>query len=177
MGRGQGPQDLHEQDFGRTIGRDTGLRGTGVREWGSHRDTEGGWAGFTPTPTPPIVSIYSSSRVLGRVRNMKNPGIPLSYRGQSCTVPSFFLENRLPPKGGVGGRHAASTNPCVVRILFWCQRAQPSVVRGTNRTLARFCCFDAPAMIKSCVVLAVAILAGTMPKNMRPPEGVESWLM
>ena len=39
MGEGQGPH-LHEQDFGRTI------RDTGEREWGAHRDTEGGWAGF-----------------------------------------------------------------------------------------------------------------------------------
>ena len=38
MGGGQGPH-LHEQDFGRTI------RDTGEREWGAHRDTEGGWAG------------------------------------------------------------------------------------------------------------------------------------
>ena len=67
------------------------------------------------------------------------------------------------------------------KILFW-RQSLPSVVppgggEAQDRTLARFCCFDAPAMIKSCVVLAVAILAGTMPKNMRPPEGVESWLM
>ena len=41
-GRGQGPH-LHEQDLGRTI------RDTGEREWGAHRDTEGGWAGFTHT--------------------------------------------------------------------------------------------------------------------------------
>ena len=42
MEGGQGPH-LHEQDFGRTI------RDTGEREWGAHRDTEGGWAGFTHT--------------------------------------------------------------------------------------------------------------------------------
>ena len=36
-------QDWLEQDFGRTI------RDTGEREWGAHRDTEGGWAGFTHT--------------------------------------------------------------------------------------------------------------------------------
>ena len=42
MGGGQGPH-LHEQDLGRTI------RDTGERERGAHRDTEGGWAGFTHT--------------------------------------------------------------------------------------------------------------------------------
>ena len=42
MGEGQGPH-LHEQDLGRTI------RDTGERERGAHRDTEGGWAGFTHT--------------------------------------------------------------------------------------------------------------------------------
>ena len=41
-GRRTGPH-LHEQDLGRTI------RDTGEREWGAHRDTEGGWAGFTHT--------------------------------------------------------------------------------------------------------------------------------
>ena len=44
MGGGQGPY-LHEQDFGRTIS----IRDTGEREWGAHRDTEGGWAAFTHT--------------------------------------------------------------------------------------------------------------------------------
>ena len=39
---GQGP-NLHEQDLVRTI------RDTGERERGAHRDTEGGWAGFTLT--------------------------------------------------------------------------------------------------------------------------------
>ena len=43
MGEGQGPH-LREQDLVRTI-RDTG----GERERGAHRDTEGGWAGFTHT--------------------------------------------------------------------------------------------------------------------------------
>ena len=42
VGEGQGPH-LHEQDLGRTI------RDTGEREWGAHRNTEGGWAGFTHT--------------------------------------------------------------------------------------------------------------------------------
>ena len=42
MGEGQGPH-LHEQDLVRTI------RDTGERERGAHRDTEGGWAGFTHT--------------------------------------------------------------------------------------------------------------------------------
>ena len=41
-GRRTGPH-LHEQDLGRTI------RDTGEREWGAHRNTEGGWAGFTHT--------------------------------------------------------------------------------------------------------------------------------
>ena len=39
---GQGPH-LREQDLVRTI------RDTGERERGAHRDTEGGWAGFTHT--------------------------------------------------------------------------------------------------------------------------------
>jgi len=42
MGGGQGPH-LREQDLVRTI------RDTGERERGAHRDTEGGWAGFTHT--------------------------------------------------------------------------------------------------------------------------------
>ena len=42
LGEGQGPH-LHEQDLVRTI------RDTGERERGAHRDTEGGWAGFTHT--------------------------------------------------------------------------------------------------------------------------------
>ena len=42
MGEGQGPHP-HEQDLVRTI------RDTGERERGAHRDTEGGWAGFTHT--------------------------------------------------------------------------------------------------------------------------------
>ena len=42
MGGGQGPH-LHEQDLVRTT------RDTGERERGAHRDTEGGWAGFTHT--------------------------------------------------------------------------------------------------------------------------------
>ena len=42
MGGGQGPH-LREQGLGRTI------RETGERERGAHRDTEGGWAGFTHT--------------------------------------------------------------------------------------------------------------------------------
>ena len=42
VGEGQGPH-LHEQDLVRTI------RDTGERERGAHRDTEGGWAGFTLT--------------------------------------------------------------------------------------------------------------------------------
>ena len=37
------PPHLHEQGLGRTI------RETGERERGAHRDTEGGWAGFTHT--------------------------------------------------------------------------------------------------------------------------------
>ena len=42
VGEGQGPH-LHEQDLVRTI------RDTGERERGAHRDTGGGWAGFTHT--------------------------------------------------------------------------------------------------------------------------------
>ena len=41
-GGGQAGPYLHEQDLVRTI------RDTGEREWGAHRDTEGGWAGFDP---------------------------------------------------------------------------------------------------------------------------------
>ena len=60
MGGGQGPH-LHEQDLGRTI------RDTGERERGAHRDTEGGWAGFTHTT--------GSQGFLSRI-------------GQSCTHPA-----------------------------------------------------------------------------------------
>ena len=42
VGEGQGPH-LREQDLVRAI------RDTGERERGAHRDTEGGWAGFTHT--------------------------------------------------------------------------------------------------------------------------------
>ena len=39
----------HEQDFGRTW--TSTIRDTGEREWGAHRDTEGGWAGVHPHAT------------------------------------------------------------------------------------------------------------------------------
>ena len=44
MEEGQGPH-LREQDLVRTI------RDTGERKRGAHRDTEGGWAGFTAHTT------------------------------------------------------------------------------------------------------------------------------
>ena len=62
MGEGEGPH-LHEQDLGRTI------RDTGEREWGAHRDSEGGWAGWfthtTGSPAEGFLSLVIQS--IGRV--------------------------------------------------------------------------------------------------------------
>ena len=49
----------HEQDFGRTW--TSTIRDTGEREWGAHRDTEGGWAGVHPHATELCLFFYFSS--------------------------------------------------------------------------------------------------------------------
>jgi len=69
MGGGQGPH-LHEQGILEQCKDDQGHRRvTGEREWGAHRDTEGGWAGFTHT----TVSQGFLSRI-GRVAPARRHG-------------------------------------------------------------------------------------------------------
>ena len=82
MGEGQGPH-LREQDLGRTI------RDTGERERGAHRDTEGGWAGFTHTtgsqgfPSRNRTKLHPAARGQARASYwLRSPSSPASDKGQ-----------------------------------------------------------------------------------------------
>ena len=136
MAEGQGPH-LREQDLVRTI------RDTGEREWGAHRDTEGGWGGFTRTSK---ILLYTSARTRNSTFTPTSPDGQLG-RGAVSTaaaappraaIPSGTALCHPKPVHGLSGRGrqiagqisgpeagvCTAADSAADRSGLWCQKCE-----------------------------------------------------